>query len=341
MMKEDNQKDKEIYQSYINHSIQDFDNSQPIHEKDQRSLIKKGKYTALVTTIMISLAILLLIIPVMTLGSYLYYAIGGKANHLIEIAAKTIYVTEPNISLEEMELEEHIKFFSMDIQFDVFKRIGKEDYKAGEYLINYAFDKPRFPERTILLDRPLPKIASMDSNRLFHPDAVKPPGLEVEWDLLKNLPDGTVSEVYISLSKLMKAKDLEKQLGKNVEVRWVAVDTGLEEKQIDKEGYPVAPIGYPLQVDQTTWSPFNGRDQTNEEVFMDILEFLRKDEENAAKIASAKTLALEERVPYLKKNGIHVYGAVVTGPTRELRKLQKNEAIRTMKVGEVKLWNWK
>jgi len=74
---------------------------------------------------------------------------------------------------------------------------------------------------------------------------------------------------------------------------------------------------------------------------MDILEFLRKNEENAAKIASAKSLGLEERIPYIKKNGVHVYGAVVTGPTSELRKLQSNEAIRTMKVGEVKLWNWK
>ncbi|MGN7400109.1 anti sigma factor C-terminal domain-containing protein [Cytobacillus praedii] len=340
-MKENNQEDKEIYQSYINHSIQDFENNQTNNVENQKFIVKKGKYMALITTIMISLAILLLIIPVMTLSSYLYYAIGGKANHLIDIATKTVYVTEPNISLEEMELEEHIKFFSMDIQFDIFKRIGKEDYKAGEYFINYAFDKPAFPEREILLDRPLPKISSMESHRLFHPDAAKPPGLEVEWDLLKKLPDGTVGEVYISLTKLMKAEELEKQLGKNVEVRWVAVDTGLEKKELDKDGYPVAPIGYPLQIDHTTWSPFNGRDQTNEEVFMDILEFLRKDEENAAKIASAKTLALEERVPYLKKNGIHVYGAVVTGPIPELRKLQENEAIRTMKVGEVKLWNWK
>ncbi|WP_249365316.1 anti sigma factor C-terminal domain-containing protein [Cytobacillus citreus] len=103
----------------------------------------------------------------------------------------------------------------------------------------------------------------------------------------------------------------------------------------------ISPIGFPLQIDQTTWSPFNGREQTNEEVFIDTLEFLQKNEESAEKIARAKSLSLNERIPYIKENGVQVYGAVVTGPIPELRKLEQNELIRAMKVGEVKLWNWK
>ncbi|MBP2243175.1 hypothetical protein J2Z40_003763 [Cytobacillus eiseniae] len=143
------------------------------------------------------------------------------------------------------------------------------------------------------------------------------------------------------MNRLMKPEEIEKQLGNKVEVRWVAVDTGLEDKNLYEAEYSVAPIGYPLQIDSTTWSPFNGREQSNEEIFLDILHFLAKDEKTAEKISRAKSLVLKERIPYIEKNGIHVYGAVVTGPTPELRKLKDNDWIRTMKVGEVKLWNWK
>lgn len=110
------------------------------NEQIQKGLINAGGNHARRTNIMISLASILLIVPVLTLSSYLYYAIGGKANHLIDIATKTIYVMEPNMSLEEMEVDEDIGFFTMNIYFDVFKRIGREDYKAGEYSVSFVLD---------------------------------------------------------------------------------------------------------------------------------------------------------------------------------------------------------
>lgn len=341
MDKKSNQNDEELYQSFLNESIEDYEESHKVPEKSQKSLLKAGRNHALRTNIMISLAVLLLIVPVLTLSSYLYYAIGGKANHLIEVASKTIYVTEPNMSLEEMDLEEDIGFFTMNIDFDVFKRIGKEDYKAGKYTVRFALDQPNIPERDMKLERPLPVTGDMETDMLYHPDGTVDEKADSDWEILEHLPDGTVGEVYLSLDRLMKPKDLEKQLGKNVEVRWVAVDTGLEAKNLYEAGYSVAPIGYPLQVDTTTWSPFNGREKLNDEVFLDILKFLAKDEKTAEKISRARSLVLKERIPYIEKHGIRVYGAVVTGPTSELRKLKDNEVIRVMKVGEVKLWNWK
>ncbi|RFB15251.1 anti-sigma factor [Bacillus sp. HNG] len=339
MDKEQNHHDEEIYQSFLNESMQDYEKSHKVPETKQKRLIKAGRNHALQTNIMISLAVLLLIVPILTLSSYLYYAIGGKANHLIEIATKTIYVTEPNMSLEEMEVEEDIGFFTMDLYFDVFKRIGKEDYKAGEYSVSFALDKPNFPERDMKLERPLPVRGDMETNKLFHPGGPYGKTVGSDWDILDHLPDGTVGEIYLSLNQLMKPGEIEKQLGEDVEVRWVAVYTGLEDKSLYDAGYSVAPIGYPLQVDTTTWSPFNGRQKSNEEVFLDILHFLAKDEKTAERISRARSLVLKERIPYIEKNGIQVYGAVVTGPIPELRKLKDNPMIGVMKVGEVKLWN--
>ncbi|MCM3671555.1 anti-sigma factor [Mesobacillus maritimus] len=341
MDKKQNQNDEELYHSFLNESMEDYEETYKVTEKNQKKLIKAGRNDALKTNIMISLAIILLIVPVLTLSSFLYYAFGGKANHLIEIATKTIYVTEPNMSLEEIEVEEDIGFFTMDLTFDVFKRIGQEDYQAGEYSVDFALDQPNYPEREMKLEKPLPITADMETDLLYHPDGPYGATVYSDWEILDHLPDGTVGEVYLSLNQLMKPEELEKQLGNNVEVRWVAVDTGFEDKPLSEVDYSVAPIGYPLQVDSTTWSPFNGREQSNEEVFLDILKFLAKDEKTAERVSRARSLALGERISYIEKNGIQVYGAVVTGPTPELRKLKEHDLIHIMKVGEVKLWNWK
>ncbi|MBO1003210.1 anti-sigma factor [Pseudogracilibacillus auburnensis] len=340
MDKKQKQNDEEFYQSFLNESMQDYAKNHKVPEENQKRLINVGRNHALKTNIMITLAILLLIVPVLTLSSHLYYAIGGKANHLIDITTKTIYVTEPNMSLEEMELEEDIGFFTMNIYFDVFKRIGKEDYKAGEYSILFALDKPNFPERDMKLERPLPITGDMETDMLYHPDGPYGKKVNSDWDILEHLPDGTVGEIYLSLNHLIKPEELENQFGNKVKVRWVAVDTGLEDKNLYEAGYSVAPIGYPLQVDTSSWSPFNG-EKSNEEVFLDILKFLTKDEKTAEKISRARSLALKERISYIEKNGIQVYGAVVTGPTSELRKLKDNDLIKVMKMGEMKLWNWK
>ena len=340
-MKDDNRLDdkQEQYTDFLQQAVQDFNGEHTLSKDEQQYIIRKGRNTATKKNIMVSLAILLLIVPIMTLGSYMYYAMGGKANHLIDVATSTLYVTEPNISLEPMRIEEDIGFFSMNILFDVFKKIGRENYKIGHYDIDFSFDKPAFPVRNVVLDRPLPDIPSKETETLFHPEAIVSSALHSQSAILNGLPDGTVAEVYVSLKETVSQKELEKLFGPEIEVRWVAVDTGMEGKQVDAEGIPITALGYPAQTDYTTWSPFNGREQTNEQVFMDMLRLLEKNESVAVKIARAKSLALPERITYIEDHGVRLYGAVVTGSTVELRKIEENDKVRAIKVGEVKLWN--
>lgn len=48
----------------------------------------------------------------------------------------------------------------------------------------------------------------------------------------------------------------------------------------------------------------------------------------------------EQRLSYLKRNGIQVYGATVTGPVRELEKLKQVPEFRRFGLGRVEVWNW-
>ena len=55
---------------------------------------------------------------------------------------------------------------------------------------------------------------------------------------------------------------------------------------------------------------------------------------------SRDPLYLEERMNYLEDNGFYHYGAVITGPTKELLQLQEEELISTIMVDEIAFWNW-
>lgn len=48
----------------------------------------------------------------------------------------------------------------------------------------------------------------------------------------------------------------------------------------------------------------------------------------------------KHRLAYLKKNGVQVYGATVTGPVRELEKLKERPEFREFRLGRIEVWNW-
>lgn len=48
----------------------------------------------------------------------------------------------------------------------------------------------------------------------------------------------------------------------------------------------------------------------------------------------------KQRLAYLKKNGVQVYGATVTGPVRELEKLKEESEFWGFRLGRIEVWNW-
>ncbi|MCG7382164.1 anti sigma factor C-terminal domain-containing protein [Paenibacillus sp. ACRRY] len=48
----------------------------------------------------------------------------------------------------------------------------------------------------------------------------------------------------------------------------------------------------------------------------------------------------KQRLAYLEKTGVQVYGAVVTGPVRELEKLTKLAEFHHFQLSRVEVWNW-
>ncbi|MEY9977497.1 anti sigma factor C-terminal domain-containing protein [Lysinibacillus sp. RC79] len=310
--------------------------------KDQskyQKAIKRTIFTSKSKLIFATLTMILLIAPISFMLTFMYYAFGTKSTTLMDVASETLYVTEPNTSLEEIEFDMSFTPFSMKLAFDQYKRIGEEDYKANTYDLRFFLGSLSKKEVTTSLERVAPKHQTETNPWLIHPEN-RNSELDTgrEWRILGGLPDETVVEAYISFNDLMTVKEAKDTMP-NVDVVWAAVDTGIDKTNLSKDGNVVSPIGYPVQPDNSTWSPF--RDATsNEEVFKDILKTMEKHEELATSISSAKNLALPERIAYINKHGVKTYGVVVTGPKKEVLALEKLDIVRSLKVGEVKLWNW-
>ncbi|MFD1848571.1 anti-sigma factor [Oceanobacillus bengalensis] len=342
----------EVYQELLEEELDDetvrSDNtvkkkakvSTDLPPKSIDKILKSGIRNARLSLVAYVIMILLLIYPIMTIVSYIYYGWGGKAEDLIDVAIQTVYVTEPNVSLEEMEIEEKVGLFTFDVYMDLYKRVGKSDIKQGDWIVNYQFDQATTPKRNYISESPPNDIPYYDTMKLFHPEARMTNIDGTAWTTLNKLPEGTVAEVYISLEELYapeKIKEITENL--NIEWRWYAIDTGLEAEGKSSDGGYLAPIGYPAQPDPDAWSPYNTFGE-NEGQFMDSLRFLEQYEQQAVDIAHGKWLDLSERIRYLENNGIRAYGGVLTGPTKEILKLRENKAIRTIHIGEVRLWNW-
>ena len=76
-----------------------------------------------------------MILPLCTLGSYLYYGLGGKestGNQLMETAAVTVATTMPNVLVDTSGLKSQVKLFGMNTEFPLQKQIGTKRNPSAE-----------------------------------------------------------------------------------------------------------------------------------------------------------------------------------------------------------------
>lgn len=310
----------------------------PTPKSDSSRNIQKAIRSSRWKLILFTITIALLIVPTGFMVTFIYYAFGTKSTTLMDIASYTMYVTEPNTTLEELEFDMDFSLFSMDLSFEQFKQIGDEVYPVKTYDLTFAFNKLVGKEISSRLEKAYPKYPTETNQWLVHPRKIPEFSTTEEALKLAGLPEETVVEAYLSFNDLYPAKDVVKAMD-GVDVTWAAVYTGVEDTMLSADGNVVSPIGYPVLPDTTNWSPF--KDATsNETVFLDLLKYLEPYEEIAVDVSAHKNLELAERIDYLEKNGFKTYGVVVTGPKDNVEKLQSNPMIRYMKLGEVKLWNW-
>ena len=188
-----------------------------------------------------------------------------------------------------------------------------------------------------------------------------------DWETLENLPEGTVVSAYLSFDELLETSEVfQKFSEKDLDISWLAVDTG--EKRMedwyggvihDPLGFPSFPIWHDDDmimdhreeqkgflfgkiVTEGYHSPDyeEGEGDILHKQFLKTLQFLEKHEKKAERLYRGIHLDVGKRLEYLEANGIKHYGIVVTGPTKEVLKLKSEKVISSVEVDEVGFWNW-
>ncbi|WP_400162610.1 anti-sigma factor [Brevibacillus sp. TJ4] len=175
------------------------------------------------------------------------------------------------------------------------------------------------------------------------------------WKTMDTLPEGTVSQLAISFDRFLTYQQYQQLISRHLgadehQSIWFAVDTGQEAKDHDESA------GNVLLSAGDVWGfaerelhygdkPIleNGEGERREQAFLDEMKFLVEKKSMATSIARQLMYnepAIEERYEYVRENGLRIYGAVITGPTKELLALREEPSITAAMLGEVDWWNW-
>ncbi|WP_409340680.1 anti-sigma factor [Paenibacillus sp. MBLB4367] len=339
----------------------------PSAARKERSIIRRGKWKARVVNTVTVLALLLVITVISSVITGVYFGMGEPNRTAVynDVVTSGIAVSRPNISVQLHG--QGNAFFTMDLKGKMSKRVGDEDVIVGDLSLRFLLGLASSPQISWLDNSP-------DGNYTFyHPD-VKQLSAERkeaeridggEWATLEKLPEGTVAEAYLSFDKLFETDDLLGRFANlNLQPLWFAADAGPASWRNDTGIVPY-PIGFPywpvwhvgdLKVDRveerrTGWfgkivskggsyPAVNayGDGELRNENFVQSLHLLQSYKTIANR--TVPFIDIDGSVDYIEKHGVKLYGAVVTGPVKELLKLRQESWIRNMRVGEVRLWKW-
>lgn len=358
----------EQYQAYLNQSgseQQESDHFRQIKEKGSarfdenrlKRMFRRGKWKARFQTAFVVFGLLLIFLFLTSILSTAYFSIGDRPQLYSTVIDHTLTVTDPYGQYGGYTM--NVKpFFQVEIARDMVKRVGGGIIETGKLHFRFLFSKMENPERLTYGK------TSDDRPSFLYPGSLEQ-GV-VEWGRLEKLPAGTVASAYISFNRLLETDEVFSLFNEHdVEIVWLAVDTGMEETF--DEGVIFEPIGFPAYpiwhkddmqiidrkvekgsvriggvVSENSVSPDYeiGDSQVLHQQFMKTLTFLADHEKMADRIHQGYPLYLEKRMKYLEERGIYHYGVVITGPTKELLNVREDPTIRTLQVDEVAFWNW-
>ncbi|MFS0821335.1 anti sigma factor C-terminal domain-containing protein [Bacillus sp. 1P02SD] len=250
-------------------------------------------------------------------------------------------------------------FLSQTITIPISRTIGKEEQIVGEWDVTKRLVNSLSSKETIYFQR--------SSNQQFGfilPEdprtgkklaaVTKSVDLQ-EWQKLEMVHEGTVANLAFSTSNFLKSEELLGRLEKyDLDVQWMPLYAG-ELKAFKPawtstgggENISVDTLGLTRAVemdeDYMSWSMLMLDSKTikkNQEIMLKNMKDLIEDESETYRQNVLGLWYLEERYDYLKENGFLVYGAVVTGPVKELLKLKEEPDFRNIQVGEFEYWNW-
>ncbi|UOQ84721.1 anti-sigma factor [Gracilibacillus salinarum] len=322
----------------------------------EKQMLRNSKFTLAFRFILTLIAVFFIYAFYMMVTNIVFdkSAIGKENMYYSSLALEW---TVPNVRGDfEIKEEDLSAFGTKSLSYNVLKKVGTEDLVIGEAQITKRLSSSY---STITYKYPGQKKLSEFSFSL--PEDPRSGGkLKANtspnvWGTLEKLPEGTVGELAFSTTDFMKAEQLIQSLADyDLRVLWMPLYTG-EFVNYDPYGWTGGSnlmmlsdvIGLTGGMDHDenyhqslwiTWLDEGSLEDSKQLMLKNMGDLLEKPESYYQDFL--RLGHLEERYQYLEEEGFSVYGAVVTGPAKELLTLQEADFVQGEQLGEVELWNW-
>jgi len=177
----------------------------------QEQVLKIGKKRARITNVLIVVTFLLLIQPILYVSTLAYYAFAPtNAMEIRNVVKQTLSVTEPNVFMKERDMEQTLLPLSLQLHFDLYKRVGKKDIRIGEEKTYYLLSKATKVSREYTIDEKIPEVLYIDNEVLSHPNNYNVSyNSSEEAQVLKGLPQESVVEAFVSFRELLSVQEVK------------------------------------------------------------------------------------------------------------------------------------
>ncbi|MFD1020039.1 anti-sigma factor [Thalassobacillus hwangdonensis] len=320
----------------------------------EKKVLWKYRFTLTLRIVRVLATIFLIYVIYNAALNFIYHQSEGGFKH----AANAKLATEwkyPAVDVDFFnEMPEISPVLTQHISFDLKRKLGKEDQVVGSVEVDKSFF-PIFSQWKIEYIQPkdqnpfpfyLPEDPRTGDATTFLPS-------DETWNRLEQVHEGTVADLGFSLKDYVAPEELVTRLeGYDLDIRWMPIYSG--ELQEFESSYGAS--GGALSVDAIGMGQLYGLDRDDFQSWgsMSFSKDSIKDHEQEM-LSNMQAIIeegegyyknflgmpyLNERHDYLAENGFQVYGAVVTGPVKELLKLKQDELIHGASLGEMDYWNW-
>ena len=270
-----------------------------------------------------------------------FYSWNDKIDRARLVNQTYFQMTSPNFFLRFFE-ESTTPFFKVNYEYNVYKTVGR-DLQVGTYepsLLFNQYTNNQFPQELSHTD--LHFVNRHIKNNYDDYNQI--------WPTLEKLPEGTVSEVAVTFTEGLTYYQLFAMIEKyDIALVWAGIDTRTKyhmDPEVLNVGMDVIGMHEKALFDLIDSTGINKIEEydsaVREKIVKETLQYLIDNNSYLKKLNPNPIRAFDAKsaLAYIEEHGVQLYGAILTGPTKELLKLQNEAQILYADLGEVDFWNW-
>lgn len=324
------------------------------NEKKEKRILRRYRFV-LTYRILRVLMILGFCYFVYLLTLNIIYDSTAKGNKLNTYASLAVDWTYPGLSSDfhRKNRTEISPLWTQHATVTLTRTIGKEQVYAGDLHVKKPFITSFTQKQYDILPNLEPKFSFYLPYHPVHGQSLGANERKGVWETLDRIHEGTVADLAFSTKDYYTPEEMFKLLADfDVDFQWMALYMG---EMVEFKPNLLGSSSNTLSVQP--WGLTHGK-SVGEDYHVIAVQYLGP--ANSVEVQSRmlqnmeriytedpklvemvfQDTHFEKRLNYLKEHGFQVYGAVVTGPVKELLRLQELDEIQGVQLGEITYWNW-